>query len=366
MYRKTFTYEGVRYDIRANTESEWAVKAAMKKRDIDEHRRIITKNMLVKDWAKQYLNVYKRESVSDQTYKGLLSYLNVWIIPVIGDMSLSKIKPIHCQDILNTMNGHSGSHVHKVSHLMNAMFESAKRNGLLIDNPAEYLTMPKVTDGTHRAITDYERQILLKACETHPHGLWALIILYCGLRPGETARIIGKHIDLDGRRLYVDGTKTKAAKRWVPIPDQLAPLLDSAAANPFEYLFTSNQGKPLSKTLRRVWWNGIVRAMNIEMGCKVFRNEVLPPYAVADDFVPYNLRHTFCTDLQAAGVPINVAKELMGHSSIEMTSRIYTHFSEQAFSNAAEQINAFHNSKFTLQNNLPHPLPHFIGEIKGN
>ena len=48
-------------------------------------------------------------------------------------------------------------------------------------------------------------------------------------------------------------------------------------------------------------------------------------HAVAPDLTPYCLRHTFCTDLQRAGVPINVAKELMGHSDISITANIYTH-----------------------------------------
>ncbi|WP_420908839.1 tyrosine-type recombinase/integrase [Flintibacter muris] len=36
----------------------------------------------------------------------------------------------------------------------------------------------------------------------------------------------------------------------------------------------------------------------------------------------YCLRHTFCTDLQRAGVPLNVAKKLMGHSDVSVTVNI--------------------------------------------
>ena len=43
------------------------------------------------------------------------------------------------------------------------------------------------------------------------------------------------------------------------------------------------------------------------------------------------LRHTFCTDCQAAGVPINVAKEWMGHSDISVTAKIYTHMVDEVF-----------------------------------
>ena len=78
--------------------------------------------------------------------------------------------------------------------------------------------------------------------------------------------------------------------------------------------------------------------MDIAMGAETYRNHITV-HALADDIVLYCLRHTYCTDLQAAGVPINVARELMGHSSIEMTSRIYTHHSDDSITDALEKIN---------------------------
>jgi integrase len=74
------------------------------------------------------------------------------------------------------------------------------------------------------------------------------------------------------------------------------------------------------------------------MGCKTFRGALVPPYPVADDLVPYCLRHTYCTDLQAAGIPINVARELMGHSDISVTAKIYTHSSEESIKDAADAL----------------------------
>jgi len=47
-----------------------------------------------------------------------------------------------------------------------------------------------------------------------------------------------------------------------------------------------------------------------------------------------------CTDLEAAGVPINVARYLMGHSDISVTSRIYTHTTGKVIEDAADKINS--------------------------
>lgn len=87
-------------------------------------------------------------------------------------------------------------------------------------------------------------------------------------------------------------------------------------------ILNEHAGKSLShlQKLRRVMRELFSRA----------RKSRLIPYdpsedLVAKDLTPYCLRHTFCTDLERAGVPINVAKDLMGHSDIAVTANIYTH-----------------------------------------
>ena len=81
------------------------------------------------------------------------------------------------------------------------------------------------------------------------------------------------------------------------------------------------------------------------------------------DLQMYCLRHTYCTDLQSAGVPINVARELMGHSSIALTAQIYTHMTGDVFSAAAEKIAAFGaTASATL---LPDKPPIFPVEASG-
>lgn len=60
---------------------------------------------------------------------------------------------------------------------------------------------------------------------------------------------------------------------------------------------------------------------------------------------PYLLRHTFCTDCQAAGVPLNVAKELMGHSDISVTAKIYTHMVDEVFEQNRKRLAEYANQK---------------------
>jgi integrase len=229
---------------------------------------------------------------------------------------------------------------------MAALFRAALENNLLTENPAANLRMPDCNeDGSHRQITGNERALLLAACELipYPAGLWAKLMLYCGLRPAETLRVYGKHIDVADCRLYIDGIKTKAAKRWVPIPAIFLEELAPYAKMKFEPILKNKHGHTLSATNMRRMWEQLRKEMHILAGGRTDYGDlrrVVPPYAVAADFVPYCLRHTYCTDLQDAGVPINVAKDFMGHSSIEMTAKIYTHLTDASFDAARRLINA--------------------------
>ena len=152
-------------------------------------------------------------------------------------------------------------------------------------------------------------------------------MLYCGLRPHEIAYIQGK--DINKNVLHVRGTKSADADRYVPIPDVLKRVLPEIEDE--EYLIKSLSGAiPVIESHREKMWRS-------------FKKELGNYIDIADDLVPYCLRHTYCTDLQDAGIPINVARELMGHSTIVLTSKIYTHHSEETFNKTIQCINSHTN-----------------------
>lgn len=340
--RKSFTYRGIRYYIRAKDEVDYEVKKALKIQEIESDV-LIESSMLFETWADKWLETYKINSVSDKTYNDYKQMLNKYILPYIGKLRLKDIKSIHIQEIMQNVAHLSQSRINKVHQAVCQALEKAVANELIGRNPAKYVEKPKGTSGSHRSITPEERAVILKVAEYHKHGLWIKLMLYCGLRTGETARVKICHFDFDRNLLYVDGTKTKNARRTVPVPPDLIHEIKALNKNPFDYLFTNENGLPIKPHNRGRMWKSFKKAMHIEMGGRTYRDQVIPPYMVADDLCPYCLRHTFCTDLQDAGVPINVAKDLMGHSDISLTASIYTHTTDKAISDAADKLNQFRN-----------------------
>ncbi len=356
-YREDIFFEGKQYPVRAKSEKELYKKVALKMKALEDGTLVMRNTTTVKRWSEEFLKTYKKESVSNATYKNIEAIFNNHILPIIGSMRLKEVKPIHLQKILNSQVGFSKSHIQKVNQLICQLFLMAKKNKLIAVNPTEDLILPKATDGTNRPITDHERKCILKLAEKHRAGLWVLTILYCGLRPQETIPLQGCNIDYKkgALRIYqaleagtndsIGNTKSPAGVRIVPIPKVLLDKFKEANIEAFDYIFTQvTTGKRLTKSSMYAMWHNFKRELDIMMGAQVYRNQIIV-HAVADDLDPYCLRHTFCTDLQAAGVPINVAKEFMGHSDIALTSKIYTHHSEAAFQNAANSINNFHNPK---------------------
>ena len=350
MIKKSFYFDGKRYYITAPTELEAVERMAVRKAELEEGRERITRTTICSDWFRMWLLTYKKPSVSDGWFTNVKSIVESIIIPQIGNYRLKDIRPIHLQRILNSRADNSQSYIRLIYVVIADAFKTARKNGLILSDPSEAVTIPKGRQpDKRRALTPKERHFVLLTCEKHRAGLFYLIMLYCGLRPGEVAALQWRCVDLKSRVLNVDsalkpdgsiGQPTSSAGiRKVPIPGELATRLESEPKHtPFDFVCTNAHGGQLKPSAVRQQWKSFTHQLNIEMGCQTFRGELLPPFPVADDLVPYCLRHTYCTDLQAAGVPLNVARELMGHADISVTSKIYTHSSDEAFNDAAETI----------------------------
>ncbi len=349
-YCTSVSYNGQKKSISGRTKSEAIRKAerariAMKRGEQADERKTVA------EYVKAYMGTYHISgSKHDET---LLSISRNSITPELGRFKLASITPTILTNYLNGLE-YGYWHASKVLQLLKAIFRQAHEDRLIPFDPAQNLRLPRGLDkGSHRKITDQERQMVLDTAAHHPAGLYVLIMLYTGLRPGEVAALCWGDIDLNRRRIYVrralkrDDTigppKSDAGVRDVPIPDKLLLTLTAARKKKALPVIERATGGPLNNRTKDSLWKNFKRQMNLDHGAEVYRNRVVTP-VVADDLTPYCLRHTYCTDLEAAGVPITVAAYLMGHSDIAITAKYYTHTSAniKALDDAADSINDLH------------------------
>jgi integrase len=153
------------------------------------------------------------------------------------------------------------------------------------------------------------------------------VALNTGLRPG-TVELLGLQMaSIDFARNVIELTKHKTAKRTGQT--RIIPLNSLVK----ETLLRLTQGK---KAGDFVFTNPLTGAPSTEIKKGFKRACELAGIPKKKDY-PYLLRHTFGTRLAEKGVKIPEIKELMGHTSLEMTMR-YVHASARGKLQAVELL----------------------------
>lgn len=326
MVRHSFLYEGKRYDIRATDYVEFS-KKVLKAVEI-ETSGVIGK-IKTDDWFEEFITIYK----SHKAPRTISSYRNRYschIKPFIGKKYMHEVKHSECQKIMSAMSGSAKVTILKIYHDLFQLFQTAMKNGYIGSNPVDGVDIPDGDKETRRALTGGEIK-LFNSCQDSKYWLHYAVMMYCGLRPHEISLLQGK--DVQDNILHIRGIKTKSSDRFVPIPEIILPKLQNYDEE--EYILKSVKGHvPITEPNRRALWRLMKKDLTDMNGTDI-----------ADDWTPYCFRHTYGSTLQDAGVPINVIRELMGHTNIT-TTQGYVHNSCQLFEASRTLMNSHFNEFF--------------------
>ena len=333
-YRHTETYKGKRIDIKANTSRELIAKTKKSKKKIDNEIR--SGETLLKDFCDAYIDTYKAPVVSDKWLEGLKLISDKHIVGELGNRPISHIKPLEVQNMLNTRDV-SSNYMGKIFNLTCQIFHKAYKNGLTPVDYSEDLERPKGRKPkTGKRLTPEEQESMLKVIKGHRAETLCAVMYYCGLRTAEARNLLWKDVDIENRLISVHGTKTDNAERIVPIPLDLLPILRANTDAPNNHVCIAD------KQQAEKAWRNVKRLMNIDMGCELYRNKVVES-VLQEDLRLYDLRHTYCTNLEIQGVPISIASRLMGHSNISITAKIYTHGTDESIQKAIRILDGVEN-----------------------
>lgn len=145
---------------------------------------------------------------------------------------------------------------------------------------------------------------VLRPCLDPERAWWVTVACYCGGRRSEVEALRWEqHVDLEGGRLLILGTKTEAAERWVPLPGWLVAEMRERA-------------QP-SGTVVRPWAGNINR--DLRRACA---RAGIPRCS------PNDLRRTFASWLVQAGVSSYQVAKLLGHTTSRMVEKVYGHLND--------------------------------------
>lgn len=332
---KTFTFNGKRYYATGKTEAEAVLAAEQKKAKLAEEA--LEPMPTVSEWAYKAVETYKVNQ-KEITRRKYLQRMQSCILSQIGNKALDKVTPMDCQNILNRQAGKSKTQINEVSQTLRFIFHMAKVNGKIDVDPATDLIKPIGTKVPRRSLTEEELYHFNKVAEYNNRFVLYKLMLYCGCRPSEAIAARGRDITVvDGQPvLHIRGTKTDNADRIVPIPECLYSEVKDTPEN--APICPNDAGKPHDGSSYKRLNKSLYRALNISMGCKVYRNQLQPPCPLADDLVPYCFRHTYCTNLLRKNIDPRMSQYLMGHATLDMTE-YYTHIDLDMVVKAGQHMN---------------------------
>ena len=279
---------------------------------------------------KQALEAYRdrtETTLESSTWKPYRRDIDNILVPEWGGMRITAFRPSD----LRTWAGLQTVSLKRMRNILlplRAIFSEALEDGIITAHPITPVNLAKLVPMEKRT-SDYEPQpytvaeLAVLLCKVPEPERWAFqLMAYTGLRTGELMGLRWPRVDLEGKTVRVTETttervdkpraKTKAGLRTIPLlPAALEAIQgmrqwtqtggDRVTVNPR----ARSQDKAwASNQLEKVW-----KAAHKGTGITV-RN-------------PYQLRHTFASQLLSQGEnPAYIAK-LLGHKTIDMVTRAY-------------------------------------------
>lgn len=324
-----------------------------------------SKDITVSEWV----------SIFKQTYRTRVNgaYLKMDDVPYnrlvkkLGKLRVADVTEVDLQKALNELAGMSYSTVDKYRQAMRRVFERARKNKIISENPADGLILPQFEKGSHRALERWEIEHILANWNTGAShaGIWVLLMLLCGLRRGEMMALRWENVNLTARTLTVcevaviqsnrtiieRRAKTDAGLRTIPICQALyAALMSFPESERTGLVCLSAKHKLLTES---------AVSRGLETFCKVMerilngepptqrgrRTDIERKQATKKEpdrklfsFTAHDLRHTYATALYDAGVPVKAAQYFLGHADIRVTLDLYTHLSKERESASRNQM----------------------------
>ena len=368
--------DGKRVALYAKTAEELYEKVEEAKRQIEEasFRRATP---TVAEYCERWL-LMQSAHIRTTTLTDYSSKVKNYIVAPLGHMYMANVTTDDVRLALVAASEKSNSVYRSVHMLYKAIFNSAVDSNIIDYSPCERISAKGGKPQKDKeALTDEQIVKLLSAIKGLPPYVFVMIGLYAGLRREEILGLQWDSVYLDGDAPYISvrrawhsehnrpvistELKTKAARRDIPIPKNLAECLREAKSkSTSDFVVANSEGGPLSYTqFKRVWQyivtrstkertyvryiNGqkITKTVTPVLGEKAAHNGNVV-YSLDFQVTPHQLRHTYITNLIYASVDPKTVQYLAGHENSKITMDIYA----KVKYNKPEQLSAVVNTAF--------------------
>lgn len=352
---------GKRRSVYARTLEELREKEREVQRDMDDGIDYAAGEITVIELTERYID--QRKGVRYNTKVGYNFVVNLMKKEDFGFRQVRSIKPSDGKAFFIKLHddGRSYSTITTVRGVLRPAFEMAVEDDIIRRNPFSFRVVDVVPNDTvpRQALTADEKErfiayILDDKCRRRYYDE-VVILLGTGLRISELYGLTKSDIDFERRRIrvarqltrtrhtgsceyYVEKPKTESGERYIPMLDDAVyqafqrviqgrkkPKVEYIIDGHTNFLFLDKDGKPKV-------------AGHLEHALKRIVDSYNKTHTDRLTVSPHVLRHTFCTDMAAAGMDWKSLQYIMGHADAYTTANVYAHSSYEAAEKAIAKI----------------------------
>lgn len=329
---------------------------ALRDKIMTEHRQgtyIAPTQLLLKDYLTEWIGAYKF-NLKPTTHDSYVSFINNHIIPEIGDIIVTRLRPSHLRKLYaqkltgGRMDGKEGGlsprSVKYIHTIILLALNHAMQDEIISRNVATLVDPPRQEKPQIKYWTWEQAKKFITATKNDRYYMFYLIALSTGMARGEVLGLRWQDIDWERRTLSVRQTivntndgpiiqasaKTENRERTLDVtPALLAKIRGHRKKQAAEYLalqITPSKEKSdlvlTASTGNHVMPSTIDKCL--ERAIKKYNN-----LKDAENHLPelttHGLRHTYATHLLEENTHSKVVQERLGHASIRITMDTYSH-----------------------------------------
>ncbi|MGH3755663.1 MAG: tyrosine-type recombinase/integrase [Pseudonocardiaceae bacterium] len=347
-----------RRHVRGQSQSEVTKKVRKLERERDDGKvRKPGQTWTVEQWLIYWLDtIIAPPVITENAFIAYEVAARVHLIPGIGAHKLDKLEPEHLELLYRKMTraGAKPGRVHQVHRTIRAALNEAMQRKKITENPALLARAPKIEEDEVEPYSVAQVKSLLEVAQQRRNSARWAVALALGLRQGEALGLQWPDINFDDCTLIVRrsrlrpkwthgctepcghkfgghcpqrvplrketaGTKSKAGKRGIGLPDELVTLLKQHQIEQEHerleaeqlwqetgYVFTTPTGGPLNPRTDYTEWKRLLERAGV------------PERRLHD------ARHTAATVLLLLQIPDRTVMAIMGWSNTAMAAR-YQH-----------------------------------------
>ena len=357
--RKTFTYNGRRYEIYAKDSLELAKKEIEKREEL-ENGKIDRENPTLSAYYEYFTNIRKAE-LKESTIRGqaiqfkLIANTEIKKGIIFGNIRINDLtrRDIETARQILLNGGHSPEHLNICFAHLNHVLNTATIEETIIKNPCKALkplkrTAEPINETKHRALTEEETIKFFQAAKEKQSIYYNdfSLMINTGLRVGEIGALSLNDIDYKngfinihktvtrneiGQYIISDTTKTKSGKRRIPLTSDTRSIIEEQKKlNLLIYGISFDNSVNLFKSADGQILREYTINREIKRICKICNIEV---------FTCHAFRNTFATRfIEQRPGDYKILSEILGHKDISITLNLYTHVMQENKTKALESF----------------------------